>query len=391
MYRRLRSRPAAALAALALSVGAAGMALVLEPVAPVEAEAPPVPAGKAPTSAYLQPAKDGVARSRAWWDGRSRWYRERLGAGGRYPLATLWGVVHLFEARNALAIADPSPAHRAAVRAFAAGAERYWNPNLRPVPGYGPYPGNRGARDRAFFDDNGWWGIAFYDAYRATGDARYLASAKRALVFIDSSGWDRRRGGIWWDTRHSFHAGESLAAGTLLAAYLYRETRSPKYLAMATKYIGWADADFRGDDGLYDRHERDATPMPYVQGPMSAAFALLCQSTRDQAYCREAEELADRASTRFPKLTMGPQYDAMYVRSLLELYRFDRNPRWYLRAAEAVDGAMAGARAVNGLYLLTWGGLATQTIGTAPDMLQTHAATTSVIAWMAAADPPSSP
>jgi hypothetical protein len=391
MYRRIRPQPAAALGALTLAIAAAAVALALEPAAPVEAEAPAAAASKPADSRYLKPARAGVARSHTWWDRRAGWYRERLGSGGRYPLATLWGVVHLFEATDALAIADPSPVHRAAVRSFAAGAERYWNPNLRPVPGYGPYPGSRGAHDLAFFDDNGWWGIAFYDAYRATGDTRYLASAKRALLFIDRAGWDRRHGGIWWDTAHSFHAGESLAGGTLLAAYLYRETRSPKYLAMARKYIAWADADFRGDDGLYDRHERDATPMPYVQGPMSVAFVILCEGTRDQAYCREAEELADRASTRFPKLTMGPQYDAMYVRSLLELYRFDGNSRWYQRAAEAVDGAMANGRAANGLYLLTWEGLGTRSIGTAPNMLQTHAATTSVIAWMAATDPPRGP
>jgi uncharacterized protein YyaL (SSP411 family) len=369
---------------LAVPLSALLLTLVVAEAGPAQGAA----AASAPARAdYLQAAAVGRARSRVWWDGKRDWYRERLGDRSKYPLATIWGVVPLFEATNALAIADPSPSRRAAVRAFAKGAERYWNPHLRPVPGYAPYPGNRGARDRAWYDDNGWWGIAFYDAYRATGDTRYLGSAKRALTFVDS-GWDRRRGGVWWDTRHSHKAGESLAAGTLLAASLYNATRSPRYLAIARKYIGWADRDFRGDDGLYDRHERDDTPMPYVQGPMFAALALLCEGSGDQAYCQEAEELADASTRRFPKLTMGPQYDAVYVRALLELYRHDRNPRWYSIAAATADRAMANGRAGNGLYLNNWDGGSMRTLQTKLGMLQTHAATTSVMAWMAAADPP---
>jgi uncharacterized protein YyaL (SSP411 family) len=358
--------------------------LVISLLLVAAALASPVGAATEPSAntTYLKAAADGAARSSAWWDGH--WYRQRL--GGARP-ATLWGIVHLFEAKNALAIAKPTAGRKAAVRTFAHAAERYWNSNLRPVPGYGPLPGERGQRNHTWYDDDGWWGIAFYDAYRATGDPHYLSSAKRALRFVDS-GWDSRKGGIWWSNQHEFHAGESLAGGTLLAASLYNETHAPVYLRMAMKYIRWADADFRGDDGLYDRHERDDTPMPYVQGPMANAFILLCHSTGQKRFCDEAEELADRAAKRFPTLTMGPQYDAMYIRALLELYRYDHNPRWYRIADTEAQRAMTNGRAPNGLYLRTWSGDSPRSIGTPVNMLQTHAATTSTLAWMAAAKPP---
>ena len=365
-------RPGAALVALALALALGGKD----------------PASAEPESKYLAPAEAAVAQSNEWWDSGRHWYRQRLGNPDR--LATLWGVVHLFEAKDALAIADPTPGRIAAVRNFARGAERYWNPDLRPAGGYGASPGTPGSKRRAWYDDDGWWGTAFYDAYRATGDAHYLASAKRALMFVDA-GWDRRKGGIWWDTRHSFHAGESLAGGTLTAAYLYRETHSPRYLALANRYIRWADADFRGADGLYDRNEHDPTPMPYVQGPMALALVVICRASGDSDYCDEGEELADRAARRFPKLTMGPQYDAMYVRAMLELYRFDHNPRWYRIATAAADRALANARGADGLFLLTWDGRPMRTIGTPAGMLQTHAATTSVLAWLAATPSPGSP
>lgn len=366
-----------AAAALVLIAAATAIAVTHEPARKAVAT-------RAGRVDYLRPAAAAVARSRAWWDPGRHWYRQRLGS--RKP-ASNWGVVHLFGAMDALAIADPTHAHLAAVRSFARGAERYWNPDLRPVPGYGPKPGNRGAGHRTWYDDEGWWGIAFYDAYRATGDRRDLASAARALRFLDS-GWDPVSGGIYWDTRHRFKSGESIAEATLLSAYLYDETGAPGDLALVHKYVTWADAHFRGPEGFYDKRVGDHTPMPYVEGPMATAFAVVCHSTRDDAWCSKAEDLANRTAGRFPVLTMGPQYDAMYVRALLELYRFDGNRRWYDIAAAATNRAMANSRAPDGLYTRTWDGSSITAIGTNPGKLQTHAATASVIAWMAAARPP---
>jgi hypothetical protein len=344
----------------------------------------PAPAAAAAAPDYLTSAKAAVANSRVWWDSKRHWYRQQL---GHTMLVTNWGSVHLFGAIDALALADPTPAHKAAVRAFAKGAESYWNPDLRPVPGYGPYPGNRGATRRTWFDDEGWWGIAFYDAFRATGDRRYLRSAERALAFLDS-GWDPKAGGIYWDSERTFKASESLAGGTLLAAYIYKETHAPKYLTLAKKYTSWADGQLLRSDGLYASRPTNSIAMPYVEGPLATAFVVICKTTGDQAWCTKGEALADRTAQRFPQLTMGPQYDSMYVRSLLELYRFDGNRRWYDIAAAATQQAMSKARIANGLYQLTWDGRPIQSLGTKPRKLQTHAATTSVIAWMAAARPP---
>ena len=360
---------------LALSLAACGAA----------ASAPSVPVRAASQTDYLRAARAAISDSKTWWwNSKRHWYRQQLGNG---LLATNWGSVHLFGAIDALAIADPTPANKAAVRAFAKGAERYWNPDLRPVPGYGPYPGNRGATHRTWFDDEGWWGIAFYDAFRATGDRRYLRSADRALAFLDS-GWDRKAGGIYWDSHRTFKSSESLVGANLLAAYLYQATGTPRYLALVKKYTSWADSRLRLGDGLYSSRPGNKIEMPYVEGPMATAFVVTCQKTGDQSWCTKGEAVANRMVQRFQKLTMGPQYDAMYVRALLELYRLDGNRRWYDIAAAATNQAMANARGTHGLYLRTWEGKPIQSIGTPPNKLQTHAATASVIAWMAAAKPP---
>ena len=127
--------------------------------------------------------------------------------------------------------------------------------------------------------------------------------------------------------------------------------------------------------------------MPYVEGPMAEAFLRLCRATGRQAYCRKGEHLLRVTAAHFPTLTMGPQFDAIYLRSLLAAYRIDHHPRWYRIAGSVGAEALAHAARPDGLYLRTWDGRPISALGTPSDKLQTHAATTSVLAWLAAAKP----
>ena len=218
---------------------------------------------------YLAAANKGVKEVHKWWSPRMRWYRAVLDQG---RVASLWGIVPLFEALNGLQIAQPSNRHRRQLNRFARGAERYLNPNLQPVPGFGPKPGQHNPGKTTWFDDNGWWGLAFLDAYRATGNPRYLYDAEVAQRFISVSGWDTtagRPGGIWWNTNHSFYAGESLAGGTLLSARLYALTHIQAYLDDALKFIAWGDVWLTDPaTGLYARLRK---PKTYKTGSTSGA------------------------------------------------------------------------------------------------------------------------
>src|SRR5947209_4505353 len=286
---------------------------------------------------YLQLAQSGVARAQQRWHDRRRgWYDARLGDRDRYPLATIWDIVPLFESLDAIAIAQPTPANRRAVARFAAGAERYLNRGLRPLPGFSPYPGDRSPGTQTWFDDNGWWGLAFVNAYLATGTRRYLADAERALRYIAAAGWDPRAGGIWWNTRHPYKAGEALASGTLLATLLYEQTRSPFALAQASRFLAWANTSgFSAGDGLYAGSSLDATPIDYIEGPLIYAQAVLCAATGAPAGCARAEQLKATALQRFGYLlNFSPQYDAIYLQWMLALYASDRDPVLYRLAAD---------------------------------------------------------
>lgn len=350
----------------------------------------PTPALTSAQRHYLRLAQTGVAAAERWRDRRLGWYDARLEDHDRYPLATIWDIVPLFQSLDAIAIAQPTGANRRAVSRFAATAERYLNRGLRPIPGYSPYPGDRAANTETWFDDNGWWGLAFIEAYRATGTRRYLTDALRALRYIAAAGWNPGAGGIWWNTYHPYTAGEALASATLLATLLYQQTHSRFALAQAQRFLGWANTGgFSQSDQLYAASDLSPTPIDYIQSPLIYAQALLCQTRAAPTDCRRADYLTATALHRFgSSLDFSPQYDAIYLQWMLALYSLDGDPALYALAAENASAAQTRAANGDGLYLLSWAGGTLPASYAQPGMLQTHAATTSLFAWLAVARPP---
>jgi hypothetical protein len=381
-----RARPAIAPTLILLIVF-----LALLPTGVASAAGPQMPVLGAAQRRYLALAEAGVARAQAHWHDRRRgWYDSRLGDRDRYPLATIWDIVPLFQSLDAIATASPTPAHRRALTSFAAGAERYLNRGLRPVPGYSPYPGDRTAGTETWFDDNGWWGLGFIDAYRATGSRRWLIDAQRALAYIARAGWDPISGGIWWNTEHPYKSGPALASDTLLATLLYEQTHSSYDLAQARRFLSWANTSgFSQADGLYADSSLTPTPVDYIEGPLIYAQATLCRLTGSAAECALAQRLKAQALRRFGYLLdFSPQYDAIYLQWMLALYALEGDRTLYAMAADNARDAQSRAANAQGLYLLSWNGQPLPAVDAVPGMLQTHAATTSLFAWLAVYPPP---
>jgi uncharacterized protein YyaL (SSP411 family) len=396
---------------------------------------------------YLALAEQGVSQTPRWWDSSAGWYLDRLHDHGRSPLATLWDSNGLFEALDEIAIAQPTKQNLDAVRRFAKLSERYLNRQLKPTPGYASYPGDSNPHSQTWYDDNGWIGLGFLDAYRATGTAAYLADAERAFRFIAAGGWDAADGGgMWWSTTHPWRSGEALAAAADLAASLYQSTRNPTYLKAANTYIGWANQHLLQPHGVYLRTAN--TPYPYLiepktpvprrptptqhatnfagkcprgpggckpgaavrmQGPapghgqpsnatptmvamphdgegaMLAAVTTLCETTGKG--CRAAEKLAGATTVWLAPFADGPQYDSVLVRGLLTLYAHDHNARWYRFAVDIARLITTHARTAPGVYLQGWDGRPVP--GSAPGMLRTDAGSLGVFADLAGVAPPS--
>ena len=362
-------------------------------VASAARTAPPLPdaAGVAAQRAqFLTLAELGLRQAhRHWWNPRLHWFDERKVPTASRPLVTLWGAVPLFQAYNGVAIANPTPANRHAAEVFALGAERYLNPALRPVAGFATYPGLR-APEPAWFDDNGWWGLSFMDAFRATGNPRFVPDAQRAFRFLAKSGWDAGRGGIWWDTRHTKKAGESLASATLLAALLYQQTKSPYYRDEAHKFIDWGGAHlWNAKAQLYQRAENKATPMPYVQSPMIVASQILCAMDTSGPDCARAAQLTAALKKWFPpEADMGPQFDAVYLRWLLQAAVATGDRELYAIAFYNAQRALANGRFNTGLFQRAWDGGNITDHDAEPGMLRIQGAGVSLLAWIAATPPP---
>jgi uncharacterized protein YyaL (SSP411 family) len=358
------------------AVAASLLALVLALSASQARAAPP----------YLATAQQGLALVRQhWWNADAGWYNDTFNAQPpSMPLARLWSAYPLFETYVAVAAAQPTPANEQALTEFAdSAAKLYWNPDPKPYGGYGWYPNQRGARADIYFDDSGWFGLAFIDAYAVTHKAAYLADARRALRLIVGSGWDPSHGGgVWWDTFHRHKTIEPLAAAAMIGTRLYTISHDRWALGWATKLLDWANAhSFDTRHGVYQRSATDSTDMDYVQGLMVTANWELCKALRQPARCTKARQVANASLATFPRdLNWAPMFDVVYLQWMLEYYRDSGDGRWYALAARNAQRALASINA-SGYFLNRWDGTPLA------DGLGEEASNLELFAWVAATPP----
>jgi hypothetical protein len=333
-----------------------------------------------PQPDYMALAQTGIAQSAHWRSGS--WYCEFLGCTGAYPLLTIWGDVRMFESVDAVQLAAPSSAHRALVDRFARASERYWNPYLN---GYAPYPGDRYRGASAWFDDNGWLGVAFVQAYGATGESRYLHDAQRAFDYVAANGWDAAGGGgMWWNVHHPFHSGEALAANSLLGMLLYGIDHQGSQLREVRMFVNWGNSHDIGFHGLYLSGGPGSTVIDYVQAPLIYAQYLLCRATGENGYCAHAASQAQSMTEIYGvAYRLAPLYDSIFMEWMMAYGRAVGDGHW-LEVAQA-NAAQAARHAADsrGLWLGSWWGGPITDPQTQPGMFRTMAGTTSLYAWLA--------
>jgi hypothetical protein len=391
-------------------IAAAALALLMTALAGLAGEArarghPPLSREQA---RYLRLTQRGISDVRRhWWNTSYHWYDDDLNPKRFPPLATIWSIVNLFEALDGVAMAQPTAANRGAIDLFARKADRYWDPEMNA---FAPYPGDRG-KDRVYFDDNAWWGLAFLDAYRATRNPHYLANAMRAMRFIDAEGWVRPGGGFLWDTRKSPHNNPTeegmvtYGGATALAAALYENTGRSKYRKMAHRYIAWGDRN-ASSRGLHRTPQRG--PMTDVEGPVIGAHLSLCRMG-DRHECRRAWTLGAATFRWWQPRKLNRRYydpaaDAILFRYVLQLAVDTHRPAdpqftgpdrmaLYGWARRAARDALKHAR-VNGLFMKFWDGSKAarhrdQYRHFHHGLVQVQVSPLAVFAWLAATPVPS--
>lgn len=92
-----------------------------------------------------------------------------------------------------------------------------------------------------YYDDEGWWALAWIDAYDLTRNKDYLAMAES--IFADmAASWDGTcGGGIWWSKAKDYKNAIANELFLSVAAHLVNRTAGPT----RSKYLEWSSREWR--------------------------------------------------------------------------------------------------------------------------------------------------
>jgi predicted alpha-1,6-mannanase (GH76 family) len=169
---------------------------------------------------------------------------------------------------------------------------------FRRAPRWRPGFANR------FYDDNGWWALAWVAAFDLDRDPRYLAAAAH-LFARNTGGWDAAcGGGLWWNTSRRYKNAITNELFLTLAARLSLRTADPggRYRAWALRAGDWFLASgLIGPDGLVNDGltagcaNNGRTAWTYNQGVILSGLAALYQLTGDPGYLDAGDRIANAA------------------------------------------------------------------------------------------------
>jgi predicted alpha-1,6-mannanase (GH76 family) len=170
------------------------------------------------------------------------------------------------------------------------------------------YVANRSGRFvvNKYYDDEGWWALAWIDTYDLTGDARYLQAAEG--IFEDmTTGWDDTcGGGLWWTRERTYKNAIPNELFLSVAAHLANRVQDgsqrSRYLEWATREWTWLqhstmiENDHLISDGLDAKcHDNHGTKWTYNQGVVLGGLAELSRLPGQGRVLRSAQTIGDAA------------------------------------------------------------------------------------------------
>jgi predicted alpha-1,6-mannanase (GH76 family) len=195
-----------------------------------------------------------------------------------------------------------------------------------------------------YYDDEGWWALAWAGAYELTHEARYLEMSEQ--IFADmSGGWDDTcGGGIWWKKPKQYKnaiANELfLSVAAKLASLTTDADKRTKYSEWAQREWKWfaasgmINSDNLVNDGLDAAcHNNHRTTWTYNQGVIIGGLTTLAKQSGDAKPLDIAQSIALAATARLTDLdgilhdsceparcgNDAPQFKGIFVRNLAAL------------------------------------------------------------------------
>jgi predicted alpha-1,6-mannanase (GH76 family) len=224
-----------------------------------------------------------------------------------------------------------------------------------------------------YYDDEGWWALAWIDVYDRTHQQRYLNMAESIFANM-AGGWsDTCSGGIWWSKKRKYKNAIANELFLSVAAHLALRAKTAQQRSI---YLTWANREWQWfshsgminarhlvNDGLDDHCRNNGrTAWTYNQGVIIGGLAELYRAYQDPSLLAEARSIAS-ALLADPVLVDahgvlhepcepncgadGTQFKGIFVRNLRDLDEIAPQPQYTKFILTNADSIWSGAHPPN--------------------------------------------
>jgi len=237
-----------------------------------------------------------------------------------------------------------------------------------------------------YYDDEGWWALAWIDAYDLTANRQYLLMAESIFANM-AGGWDQTcGGGIWWSKQRTYK--NAIANELFLSVAAHLAERDAAHRA---EYLDWADREWKWfaatgminqqhlvNDGLGPAHgpttasscqNNGRTTWTYNQGVLLGGLAELSQLNSDPSLIETAQKIAAAAIAHLTDRNGllhepcepacgadGVQFKGIFARNLFALYSASPQPAYKTFLEVNADAIWSHDRGPGGQFGQIWSG-----------------------------------
>ena len=235
-----------------------------------------------------------------------------------------------------------------------------------------------------YYDDEGWWALAWISAFDLTHNAQYLTMAQS--IFADmAGGWDTSTcgGGIWWSKDRTYK--NAIANELFLSVAAHLANRVPD--SQRSQYANWSRREWNWfaasgminaqnliNDGLNSSNpaactNNKQTTWSYNQGVILGGLAEYGRFKRDPALLVHAAQIANAAVTSLTDANGilhepcepncgadGPQFKGIFARNLMRLHQTAPSPAYLSFARKNADSIWDNDQGANVRFGLIWSG-----------------------------------
>ena len=229
-----------------------------------------------------------------------------------------------------------------------------------------------------YYEDEGWWALAWLKVYDLTGNNVYMNNA--IGIFQDmTEGYPAKCGGIWWDKNQTANTAITNELFLTLAAQLAnRAANRNYYLQWALTQWQWFEGsglinpDNNVNDGidLNNCQSNDGLFWSYNHGVIIGGLLELYQANANYTYITIAENIAIAAMTELSDSSNGileekcepncgsdaPQFKGIFMRNLQYLQQASPNDTYKDFIQNNADAIWSHDQGSNQSLGLTWSG-----------------------------------